>query len=195
MNDYSYRKLKLNEIEHVFDTHLYYHFPDAEIKPFWKIEKLYEEGYYHAYVMEQDQHLYGYAFLIIDPEDDLALLDYFAINPSYRGQKIGSTFLKKLPELVSVSGILIESEIPDEALNQQARQVREKRIDFYLKNGAILTPYYWQFYDVGFNLLYLPTSQTQAEQDLGDAIRNIAALSLSKEKLESKTKLILLSER
>lgn len=195
MSQYTYRFLELDEIERIFDHNLYEHFPDAEIKPFWKIERLYNKGHYKVFVMEKDRDLYGYAFLIINHQDEIALLDYFAMNPKFRGQGIGSIFLKELRALIDVKGILIESEIPDEAKTEADRLVREKRIKFYLKNDAILTEYYWQHYGVGFNLLLLPCCGDCRFPDLKDAILNIASLSLSKEKLEEKTKLVLLSER
>ena len=50
---------------------------------------------------------------------------------------------------------------------------RERRVAFYLKNGAEDTGAKWHFFGVGYNLLWLPIQKQLGEVDVR---RDIAAL-------------------
>ncbi|STZ27201.1 hypothetical protein [Myroides odoratus] len=84
-------------------------------------------------------------------------MDYFAVTQEAgRGKGIGSLFIQKLISLLSAKVIILECEIPEEATDSEEKEIRQKRIAFYERNGAILTTEKIQVFGVNFQLLYLP---------------------------------------
>ncbi len=64
------------------------------------------------------------------------LLDYLAVSPQFRGQSVGSQLLKNLTKKLTYENhLILEVEDPRYGKN---REERIKRIQFYLKNGAVI---------------------------------------------------------
>lgn len=106
-------------------------FPKAERKPFGMIRKKYREGATDVWCVERDGSFCGIAITINGEE--LVLLDYFAMERSCRGQRIGSEALVMLMERYFPRGLFVEiestlDEVPD-------LQDRLRRKQFYLNNG------------------------------------------------------------
>lgn len=86
------------------------------------------------------------------------LLDYFAVVPELRSQGIGGEFLRSLKGTVSAKcGVFIEAESPDSAKSEDERQIRERRIRFYLSNGAELTNSRCLLFGVDYSILFIST--------------------------------------
>lgn len=70
--------------------------------------------------------------LTVDSEKYL-YLSFIAINPALRGQGYGSKILEQLRREHPQQALLVEVEAPDETAENCAQ--REKRIEFYRRNG------------------------------------------------------------
>ena len=65
-------------------------------------------------------------------------------------------------------------EAPYAAENPDEKKLRERRIGFYLKNGAVMTEHYWKAFGVEYNLLALPIEGADITNiDFGSEIHNL----------------------
>ena len=110
-------------------------FPDVERKPFSLIERKAAMGTMEILMMSEGGERMGLAITASDGE--LVLLDYFAVDPSKRGQGAGSEALQLLLALYNDRQFFLEIERPvDDAPNLEERILRKQ---FYLKNGMLET--------------------------------------------------------
>lgn len=144
------------------------HFPQAELKPVSSIHSLLERRSYLGLGMFDNSsgELIGYSLFIRVPELDTVLLDYYAVMPGFRNLGIGSIFLEGMKENFSyLNGILLETEDPDAAPEDEEKKLRNRRNDFYLRNGARFTSISSSLYHVPFHILYISTGN-----DPGDIV-------------------------
>lgn len=124
-------------------------FPDAERKPFSLIERKAAMGTMEILLVSEDGTRKGLAITASD--EKLVLLDYFAVDPQWRGQGVGSEALQLLLALYSEKQFFLEIERPTEdAPNRKERILRKQ---FYLKNGMLETGIRIQLYGVPMELL------------------------------------------
>ena len=117
--------------------------------------------------------LRAYACLIQVPEVGGVLLAYFAVVPEGRGAGVGSSFLESLRQRCDCAGIIIESEMPAGAKSDEETAVRRRRISFYQRAGAELSPVGWHAFGVDYNLLWLPVRKALANSDIAGDIQSI----------------------
>ena len=111
-------------------------FPRNERKPFAVIWEKSRSGQMELLAVEQD----GFCGLVITIlYKDIVLLDYFAIEPSCRGNGIGTAVLALLQERYPDKRLLLE--IEDPTLPCDNREERERRLRFYQRNGMSVMPY------------------------------------------------------
>ena len=123
-------------------------FPDAERKPFSLIERKAAMGTMEILLMSEGGARMGLAITASDGE--LVLLDYFAVDPSKRGQGAGSEALLLLA-MYGDRQFFLEIERPvDDAPNLEERILRKQ---FYLKNGMLETGIHIQLYGIPMELL------------------------------------------
>ena len=72
------------------------HFPPEEIKPFSIVEKAFNEKKYLPYGYYEEGELMAYTLFF--QEEDLLLLDYFAVMESLRGKGRGSEIIALMKE-------------------------------------------------------------------------------------------------
>lgn len=156
------RQLQTEEIKEVYEQHLKETFPEAELKPFWKIKEAICLGVYQCYGLFKRNHLLSYAFFMSEQKKDGALLlDYFASLPQYRNQGYGSIFLQKLDSVFEGQNIFAEVEAPESAC-PAARDLCKHRIAFYQRNDFADTGIHCKFYGVHYKIL-LKTSKIISE--------------------------------
>lgn len=166
------------------------HFPDDELKPLSAIELLYQLNAYfalglfkvsdeepfsapHGQFRAASEQLLGYALFLTPPGLDTVLLDYYAILEEYRDLGLGSFFLQGIKEFVKDrTGILIETEDPAYAENEEERLLRDRRNAFYYKNGAHRTNVTCTLFGVPFQIQFLPTGAPNSPQQLFPAEEN-----------------------
>ncbi len=161
---------KLNEPEagRIYQKHLVKDFPPEEVKPFFVISRFMAEGRYDVYGAFLGNELAAYVFFATAERgaDTIALLDYFAVVSGKRGRGIGSEVLRRLsPSRLSFRYILIEAEQIKDSLDEEERNVRERRIRFYEKAGAFRTDVYTYLYHVDYEILLMSASGTSATRE------------------------------
>ncbi len=108
-------------------------FPESERKPFSLIERKAAMGEMEILLIRENGKRAGLAITVL--QENLVLLDYFAIAEEFRGQGIGSDALQMLLALYSDTQFYLEIERPDETAPNQAERLRRK--SFYLRNGML----------------------------------------------------------
>ncbi len=179
------RKIGFTAFSAVYNRYMTTDFPESELKPLPVIEKAFAAGKYAAYILQEDNRTKAYASFLWDQEDIL-LLDYFAVTQeSGRGAGIGSLFLQELARTITAKGFIIECELPEKAINEQERILREKRIAFYVRNGAEITTTRATVFGVAFQILYMPLDKERKSIDVRKELLNIYQ-NISSDKLLQK---------
>ena len=106
-------------------------FPPEERKQFSMIERKAAMGSMEILVLREGKRRIGLAIMAF--EDDLVLLDYFAIAPEYRGMGYGTDAVLLLRELYSDRQFFLEIEEPVDGAPNRDERLRRKK--FYLQNG------------------------------------------------------------
>ena len=134
------KALDKNEIRKIYKEHLKNDFPKDELKPLEYINKMYDLSKYECFGFYENNLLVGYAYMVIPDNSDTRLLDYFAVIKEFRNKGIGGSCLKALKKRYKqLSCVILESEHPDYSRDNSDREIRERRLDFYRKNGLIQT--------------------------------------------------------
>ncbi|MCD8197503.1 MAG: GNAT family N-acetyltransferase [Lachnospiraceae bacterium] len=155
-------KLELDELKRIYRDHVREDFPRSERRPFSSMKRMTKEGKYACYGYYNNGSLWAYACYILTENGMYALLDYFAVVPGLRGHGVGSEFLQHLKNVVPVKcGVFLEAESPDSTKTNEEARLRQRRINFYLANGALLTNSKCLVFGVDYNILYI--SQTDLD--------------------------------
>lgn len=156
-SDSFFRELNAEEIAEVYTKYMEKDFPKSELKPLSAIMAMKRRGIYDCLGLFEEGKLRAYAFFAADQKREYMLLDYLAVCESYRGGGYGSRCLQKIREFYGGrKGVLLECESVDSTEDEKERQVRERRIHFYIKNGCVTTETRSLLFGVEFEILYLP---------------------------------------
>lgn len=133
------KELTKTQRSYVFNNFLINDFHKSEVKPLDLLERLIENGHYKCYGFYEDDELVGYAYFI--KSKDSILMDYLAVNSKYRCRGFGSRFIELIEEKFKgeYSSLLAEVENPKYSLDEDDKSNRQRRIDFYIKNGFKLS--------------------------------------------------------
>ena len=154
------KKLTLNEIKEIYDTHMQEAFPQSELRPYKNIEMLFHRGHYICYGLFEDEKLIAYAYFSRTTDRQYVLLDYYAVVSGLRGGGIGSRMFSLLrEEMQALDGILLEVESVESTQNPEEIALRERRIAFYERNGCTLTRAKCLLYGVDFRIMALPLAK------------------------------------
>ena len=157
----------IEQIKEIYQTRMQEDFPANELFPFSAMRRLWTEGKYQGYGLFEDNSLFGYAlfFIMRSGDQNDYLLDYLAVAKEHRDKGLGSFFLQELLKLLNdASCIIIEAEDPDKAENNKDRVIREKRIEFYLKNGCTQTAVISNVDGADYRLLELRTDHPHSSE-------------------------------
>lgn len=174
----SIRKLDFEEVCLLHKNCIQRDFPKNEVRPLNMVKKLFKKGLYIAYGAYNNSTLIAYATFYNLPSNPVVLLDYLAVQPQHRGSGIGSSFLKDFKSIVkseftNAKIIAIECENPEFSKTEQEKLTREKRIDFYTKNGAILTNSKLFAFGVNYKLLALKLENKSENLPLGKGVYDL----------------------
>lgn len=143
------------EITRIYETHLVNDFPKAEVKPLKRILLLADVGMYFAYGLYDNEELISYAFFSCSKDTDYVLLDYFATVSGNRGKGIGTKMLELLKSEIckTKSGIILETEDPCFAHDEEDLDIRTRRVNFYTKCGLEHTKIKTTLFGVNYKIL------------------------------------------
>lgn len=188
----NFTTLSKDEIEKIHSEHMINDFPKDELKSLNHISRLTDEKKYtNKCLFSEENELMAYAFFGYPKENSLCpLLDFFAVNSKYRNQGIGSKFLNMLKSESSIfkNGILAEIEDPNSAKNEEEKEIRLKRAEFYKKNGFITTNIKSTCFGVSFLIIYLPKENYLSEDELQKNLINAYKALFSKSDFEKNIK-------
>lgn len=156
---YTVKRLEKDRLAEIYNTYMKQDFPPSELKPLSHILRSAEAGFGFSLGIYEEEELAGYAVFILCEETKCALLDYFAILKDKRGSGLGhraiSLFETYFEEnLPAVEGLYIESERVSAAENEKQRQIRQRRIAFYLSCGCEMTAFRSVLFGVDYSILY-----------------------------------------
>ncbi len=134
MEDIELKDIGIDEFKK--DIYSYYLeiFPEDERKPIELIQSAYEKKYTTIIEILYKNEIAGFMILNRVKAKGYAVLDYLAILPQYRNNKIGTKALEILLEQEKESsGIFIEIEKVGLGKDEEENLLREKRKNFYEK--------------------------------------------------------------
>lgn len=162
------RVIDEEEIKRIYQEHLLKDFPEDEVPPWIYFENMLSQDQYECYELLDGGLLIGYACFLRKEIDGKRyyLFDYLAVMEDYRNRGIGAVFLQLLSgQFPNADCMIGEVEDPDAADTEEDRTLRKRRLEFYRRNGFIVTTVKSQIKGVTYCLLEIPTgSQHSAEQ-------------------------------
>lgn len=151
--DYTFRRLSSDEVLDIYENSCPLHFPAPEIKPVFMIKSMVERGGYIGIGVYDGDRLAGYALCVQAPEKNTILLDYLAVFEEYRNKGVGALMLKEMQRIYTdMHGVIIETERPDKAEDEEDRTLRIRRNGFYKRSGCRQTELLTQVAGVDFGI-------------------------------------------
>ncbi len=152
-------ELSFGMIDTVYRERIMKDFAPDEIKPLPRIREALRAGHYACYGAFEGESLAAYAFVATDGRS--AMVDYFAVREDLRGRGTGSLVLRTLTDALArrFDCVLLESEDPDFAADEEDLRIRRNRIRFYLRNGLIDTAVRATVWHVRYRVLALPVGE------------------------------------
>lgn len=177
-----WRVLTAEEMADMYDRELGRDFPAAELRPKAAAVALVRRGLYRPWAVFDPlpgaagpaplERLCAYLF-VAENGPGPVLLDYFAVLPAYRARGLGGTLLAGLSAREG-RAVLIESELPSRAPDPA---IARRRLGFYQRCGACLTPYWDRAFQGWFRVLLLPAP---GEAGASAAAREAAGADLAR---------------
>ena len=165
MDKLTLRRLTMEQAEQVYTRYMKQDFPRDELKPFAMIREADARGEYECLGCYDGDLLCGYAYLVKLGRE--YLLDYFAVLADLRGSGYGSRILQVLREnYADAAAMLIESENPDFAADDDALRERRRRLRFYLHAGCLDTGVTACVFGVEYRVLELPVSGAHTPDEI-----------------------------
>ncbi len=153
------------QIETLYKTRLKQDFARNELRPLASLRRSWQRDAYDCYGLFDGETLLGYAFFVRLGQN--YLFDYLAIAAEHRDEGLGSVFLQKLASrLTDADCVVGEVEDPDRAKNDEDRELRERRLRFYLRRGYRKTALTSRVFGADYRILEVPTGKTHATDEL-----------------------------
>lgn len=188
MNDIKLLKLNHEQIITNYEEHMTKDFPAVELKPLKNILAALDKGIYECLglyinIDGEGLELVGYAYLI--KTNNEYLVDYLAIYKGHRGQGLGGTLLRLLSShLKDASSIILEVEDPNFAIDSYERDMRERRLRFYLNNGLIDTSVNTICFSVPYNILEFNVGRLHSPDEIRELYKMLYKAMLTPEMYE-----------
>ncbi len=161
------RVLDAGQVKEIYDTYMTTDFPKSELPPVEAFFERLERGIYECLGLYEDGALRAYGYFTRNDERGYMLLDFLAVCPEYRSGGYGSKFLQMVKEYFPErNGILLECESLRTAPDEEQREIRSRRIKFYLRNGCRETNVSSCLFGVDFDILYLPLKEEEPQVDV-----------------------------
>lgn len=152
-------------VEHIYKTRMKHDFTPNELKPLSVILRAWNRNAYECYALREEEEVLGYAFFV--REGSNYLFDYFAIEKHHRNSGLGSFFLKQLADCFrDAECIVVEVEDPDKANSKEEKMLRERRLQFYLRNGYRKKDVTSKVFGADYRILEIPTREEHTAKEL-----------------------------
>ena len=171
MRSFEVQTLSLSQVRDVYAERMVCDFPRNELKPLFMIEWALARGHYACYGAVEGGEVLAYAFFVLqgDGAARCALFDYYAVRADLRDRGVGSAFIRALIEgpLAALDCVLLEVDDPAFAPDAREREIRKRRLNFYLRNGLSDTTVTAEVFRVPFRVLSLPVGKRPTPQQAG----------------------------
>ena len=148
------RRLDRKQIKTVYKERMVIDFPRDELRSLKMINNALDRGIYECLGLFDENEIIGYAYLVKLEKN--YLLDYLAIYPEHRDSGAGGKVLQFLGEYLSdADNIIIEVENPEFAKDEAEKELRTRRLGFYLRNNCRDTGIRIRCFKVPFQILAL----------------------------------------
>ena len=167
------------QVELLYQTRMKNDFVRNELKPLSSIRRAWKKNSYDCYGLFDGDEILGYAFFVRLGNN--LLFDYLAIAEKYRDSGLGSIFLRQLADCLADADCVVgEVEDPEQADDADIRALRERRLQFYLRNGYLKTDLTSTVFGVNYWILEIPVAKSHTTEELRavytDIYRNILPL-------------------
>lgn len=155
------RQLNTQEVRQIYQEKMKQDFPPSELRPYSSMEKLMKNGEYLCFGCFEGDTLAAYAYFVVS--EGAALLDYYAVNESMRGQGVGGRFLSEIRNFAmefSAPFLSIEVESVRSAQDPREAELRARRIRFYEHCGCTMTGICSMLFGVEYSIMVLPLNGT-----------------------------------
>jgi GNAT superfamily N-acetyltransferase len=164
MSAFEFCPIAGDELDSFHRAHLSRDFPPNELKPLPVLRELMEQDINSVWAVKQNGAMAAYYILARRKGSPLVLLDYLAVEPELRGSGLGSAVLRELSkQLTKEEYLLLESEWPPSGATEAEQAIRQRRIRFYQRCGAELSPLRSLLFGVDYALLTLGGNPGPAE--------------------------------
>ncbi len=127
--------LDKDRVASLYEERMVHDFKKDELKPLKMILKAIDDGIYECLGLSDGAGLLGYTFLV--RQGKRYLVDYLAVYHEERDKGRGATILKLLSEYITDAEIMIiEVEDPFYAESSEEKELQERRVSFYFRNGC-----------------------------------------------------------
>ena len=159
------RLTDFSRIEMLYNSRMKKDFLPDELKPLDTIRQLWTKQVYDCFGLFDDGEILGYAFFLRSGRN--YLFDYFAIAEDHRDEGLGSFFIRQLSGFAKEADCIVgEVEDPEKARDGETGRQRERRLQFYLRNGFRLTGLTARVFGVDFRILEIPTGVDHTDEEL-----------------------------
>lgn len=159
----------------IYEEYLQKDFHQSEVKSYPQIERLVREQRYLCYGFWEQKELQGYAFFVRDQDDRTLLLDYFAVLSAYRSQGLGGGFIRAIQEKIIMNKQLLIAEVenPAYARDDESRELMNRRIGFYRRNGFQISKVCSRVFTDEYKIIYFHESSTMGEKLLATDLQQL----------------------
>ena len=128
-------QLNKDQVASLYEESMVHDYKKDELKPLKMILKAMDEGIYESLGLSDGERLLGYTFLV--KQGKRYLVDYLAVYPEERDKGRGATILKLLSEYITdAEMVIVEVEDPFYAESSEEKEIQERRVSFYFRNGC-----------------------------------------------------------
>lgn len=161
-------RLDEKSAKNIYKNHMKADFPPDELKPFALIKRLFKKGLYEFFELTVDDSPIGYAFCLVTEDKRFALLDYFAVYKELREKGLGSAAINEIKKHYGDElgiNLVLESEDPEFSKNAKEIYIRERRVDFYRKNGMLDSGVFSKLAGVNYQVFMYPACDAEEAID------------------------------
>ena len=159
------RALDAQETRWLYEQKMLRDFPRSELKQLSAILRLMDGAVYDVFGAYEGEEMAAYALIFRPRGSRVMLLDYLAVEPHLRSHGVGAVLLKLLRAHYahSADALFIECERPKAAPDEA---MARRRIRFYERSGAKMTPVRIALFGVAYSILVLPCAENvDVQQD------------------------------
>jgi len=188
MKDMELKDIGIHEFEKEIYPYYLEIFPKDERKTLGLLKSLFNNGYTKIIEILYKNEIVGFMISNKIKDKGYVWLDYFAILPQYRNNKLGTKALQLLLKKED-NGVFIEIEKVGLGKNAEENVLREKRKNFYEKIGFQKLNVDFLLFDVIYTP-YIFLKSKEPENIIVDNIFNVYEGVVGKERIKQNCKIL-----